>query len=239
MPDLPVFDFKQPIQNVEQPFEEFVKEAKTNNSPAINKTRKSAGKYLLVTLLGLNILGLGVFGYISLNDNQVNQPEVAGEQEILKKNTFSGTGYSIVTDKEIPKGYKASEVSKNLPFLQNLPGNESRYLIEDKVNGNVIKSGFEIFRAENNNALNETEYTQAVRSFLGNDYVVDPQTITLPNQIFAYKLSSPRDQNIYYYVARTTDNYYLIKVYNQSNGVAHLSEYTDFINTLPNTLFLN
>lgn len=241
-----VFDFKKPIIDVEQPFEEFVKEAENmvKQSKKAKKVKENPNpgiKNFLLTLIALNVLGLGIFGYVYTN--QSNQPpsgQVAGESEIVRPNVVSGTGYSIVSNDEIPLGYLQSSETTTLPFLEDRPGGVSRFLIDDTVNGVEVKSGFELYRAEYDNIYDINQFADVVAESLGETYTQTPRPVELPKSIIARKIINTADQdNVYYYVSATLENYYVIKVYNQTLNYPKLSDYTNFVGNLEETLYLN
>ncbi len=238
------FDFNEPITNVDQPFEEFVKEAEKDLEKSKKKSNSKPGiKNILMFILALNIIGLGVFGFLLTNRGESGQPNrsVAGVQTTTKNpQVITGNNFSIVSKIDVPKGYVVSTESLSLPFLEDKEGAVSRYLIDDQVNGQQIKSGFEMFSTEYDNKLDINQFTNKVKNYLGEDYTLDPKTFTFAKNIPVKKIVSTQGQNnVFYYATVTSDNYYLIKVFNQTLDFDSLSEYTDFINSLESTLYLN
>ena len=259
-PDHQLFDFNAPIGEGEQPFADFVKEAETT-SQGTRFHRHGAGalKSLLMAVLALNVVGIGVFGYLYLDRTEGRQAlegQVAGVRDVAETvveesgitlgqsaagaNVVSGSGYSVVSPEAIPEGYKQTSERVNLPYLDNRSASLSRYLIDDTQTGERIRTGFEITRTEYDNALTRAEFAEVILSELGQaTHVVAEEAVTLPKNIQATVIESTTNPDVYHYIVTTPSNYYVIKVYNETRGNDTLLAYTEFVESLPETLYLN
>ena len=257
-PDRQLFDFNSPIHGAEQPFDEFVREAETQaHGTRFHRSSQQTLKTLLLAVITLNIVGIGVFGFLYL-DRYSGSPEaeVAGVQDVTPEvtqnpiqtlgggsaqpNVVSGSGYSVVSSSPIPEGYKQSSGRESMPGLPNAQASLSRYLIDDSQTGERIRTGFEVLRSEYDGRLTREEFATAVLEELGaeNHRVTNPSFV-LPKDIRATIIEASDERQIYYYVATTQNNYYVIKIYNQTVGSAQFQAYTDFISNLDSTLYLN
>ena len=257
-PDRQLFDFNSPVHGAEQPFDEFVREAETQaQGSRFHRSSQQTLKTLLMAVITLNVVGIGVFGFLYL-DRYTGTPEaqVAGVQdstvpapaspiqtlggESAQPNVVSGSGYSVVSTAPIPEGYKQSSDTEDMPGLTNRQASLSRYLIDDSQTGTRIRTGFEVLRAEYDGKLTRDEFAQAVLEDLGPEtHRITNPGFVLPKDIRATIIEATDEQQIYYYVATTANNYYVIKIYNQTVGNRQFQAYTDFVSNLDSTLYLN
>jgi hypothetical protein len=75
---------------------------------------------------------------------------------------------------------------------------------------------------------------------LGKDYEIKSTDISIPKNI---KLSKIQQKNasadVSYYATVTADNYYVVKIINESVNYPELEEYTKFTDSFLEGLFLN
>jgi hypothetical protein len=240
-----LFDFNEPIYSSEQPFEDFVNEVESSVEKAPYHSSKVNFKSLLMVVLTLNLIGLGVFGFLYADKTKISKnTEFAGvpqnfEPKITSEKMLSGEGFSITYSKKIPDGYIKSSEKMSFTYLDNQPGTVTHFLITDSINNKPIKSGFDVYQSENNSKYNLQEFANRVKASLGNDYVLDSNPVSLAKSQTAQKITYTKDPNIVTYVTTTPSNYFVIQVYNQTKGNDKFDDYTKFIDEIPANIFLN
>ena len=244
MSDYNKFDFKKPYQSGED-FDSYVKETEYHLKNRIDSKTTQSNLVGIVSVLAIGIISLS--GYIYWDTNQRNstsnsqsQKSVAGVQETPIQNIFSGEGFSIMSKMDTPKGFQATKQSVDFTYIKGKKGIETTYAVKQNIQNNIVTNSISIVSSENDNKYDIKEFTGIVNTVLGKDYKVDTQETTLPKNVKIFKIYRPADgPGVNYYASITSDNYYVIKVVNESSVYPDLEQYTKFTNGFIEGLYLN
>ncbi len=242
----PDIDFKQAVEAQNSNFDSFLNnqeealkyklESKPN--PASNQL------WLLVSVLMLSVIGLGVFTLYQKQNTEkqiaaLKNQQVAGVKESDDKVIIGADGFSLVLKTPAPDAFKLDRRSVPFEFIPNKIASATRYVARINRDNRELISGLEIVVSEYDNKLTSEDYNKTVIQKLGSGWVQQETSITLPKDIKLTKYSNPNVQSDEIYTALTADNYYLIKVYNQTVRYPDLAEISRFSDGILDYLYLN
>jgi hypothetical protein len=245
---MPAFDFKQPIQRDKQ-FEEFVRTKEESLKRKLSPRKPSQDRHMwaLVSILMLSLIGLGVFALIQKQDNErqiaaLKSKGVAGVNESVENpmaNIITAEGFSLVLKQPAPKGFQLDRRSSSFEYLANKTAVITSFLANQKVEGKEVISGIEVSVSEYDNKLDRKAFDKQVVEKLGPDFEIKSEDINIPNDFKLSKIQSKNPENISYYTTVTSNNYYVIKVYNQTAKYSEFSEISRFTDSILETIYLN
>lgn len=244
MPGSNKFDFKKPYQSGED-FDTYIKETEYHLKNRIDSKTTHSNLLGLVTILTIGILSLGgyLFWQTQAGNNALNilqQKKVAGAQETVVQNIFSGQGFSIILKNNTPAGFESNKKTVDFPYIKNKKGVETTLFSKQDFNGAIITNSISIVTSEYDNAYDMQKFSNLVVQNLGSDYEIKSSEISIPKNVKLTKIQKIDSiGDVSYFAAVTTDNYYMIKIINESKDYPELSEYTKFTDSFLEGLYLN
>ncbi len=240
------FDFSKPFQE-SQKVEEIKQKAakvKAKKSETSNKPTKSS--WLLVLVLMISLAAIGSFSLVEMKSLQgkVSKLENTTGQvsgvTTKAKTTITGTSFTIVTEGEIPEGYQMNYSTTDFTYLNqdNRQGSVNTYIATISKEAKEYNTGIEVKSSEYDNAWDSKRFAEEVGKKLGSDYIQDSNDITIQKGVKLSKFENS-DNNLVYYTAVTEQNYYVIKVYNQTLQNSDLIEYSRYTSSFIQNLYLN
>lgn len=224
----------------------YIEEKKVELEKKIKPKKTNEHKYawVLVFVLMLTLVGLGSYSLYMINEKDIKitkleEKQVAGTAEI-EDTYISGDGFTFIISGGIPEGYKLDRRIANFQYSKNQKNAVINSFIAQKITNNqTILSGLEITVSEYDTEFKKDDLAQEVLKTLDKSYVIKAGEISIPKNITLTQISSEKYPDITYYTTITDSNYYVIKEYNQTQNRPEQIEYTRFVDTLLNTLYLN
>jgi hypothetical protein len=239
-------DFQKAVHAQNASFDEFLKNQEASLQqrlqPEVHKP--SSQLWLLVSILLISIIGMGVFTLYQkqITDRQIAQlknQSVAGVQENSGNIIIGADGFSLLLKSNPPSAFKLDRRSVPFEFIPNKVASGTRFIARINREGQELISGIEVTVAEYDNKLTLEDFNLAVAKNLGSDWLEKGEATTLAKDIKATKYTNSKLPTNEVYTALTADNYYLIKVYNQTTSYPDLSELSRFTDGILDTLYLN
>jgi hypothetical protein len=238
------FDYKKPYQSGED-FDSFIQETEYHLRNRIDAKKGNSGVIAFISIASICLLSVGGYVYWQSNQNPTQVAsgqlkQVAGVQENLNQGTFSGDSFSVLLKTPTPKGFQAEKKSVDFLNIQRKKGTENTfYSIQDNADKKITNS-ISVVSSEYDDKYNLAQFSETVIRALGADYETKPGEIMIPKNIRVVKIQKKTDpKNVAYFAALTNDNYYLIKIINESKDVPELVEYTKFTDSFLENLYLN
>lgn len=231
-------------------FQEFVNQKKQELEEKINYNprRSTSSAWILVFLLMLTLVGLGTFTLTQLRQNNQEisnlkqKNAVAGSTDENSYNypPISGYAFTILPGEAVPAGYNLTRKTEQSTIFKDRTAVFSSYINESLNSGRKIKSGIEVEVLEYDNKYNQQQFSDLIATTLGNNFKLVSNDIIIPRNFKISRIDS-QDKNIgyNYYVAVTNDNYYIIKIFNQSIGISDLKDVNRFTDNILGWLYLN
>jgi hypothetical protein len=238
------FDFKKPYQSGED-FDSYIKETEYHLKNRIDSKATHSNLLGLVTVLTIGLLGLGGYLFWQTQNggntlNLLQQKKVAGVQETAVQNIFSGEGFSIVFKSNTPQGFESTKKSVDFPYIKNKKGVETTFFNKQDFAGSIVTNSISIVTSEYDNNYDLQKFSNLVVQNLGSDYEVKSSEISVPKNIKLSKIQKKGgSDDVSYFAAVTGDNYYMIKIINESRDYPELNEYTKFTDSFLEGLYLN
>jgi hypothetical protein len=242
----PDIDFQQAVETQNSSFDSFLKnqedalkyKLESKPSPASNQL------WLLVSILMLSVIGLGVFTLYQKQNTEkqiaaLKNQQVAGVSENDSKVIIGADGFSLVLKNNAPESFKIDRRTVPFEFIPNKIASATRFVARINRDNRELISGIEVVVSEYDNKLTIDDFNKTVVQKLGSGWVVQETNITLPKDIKLTKYTNPNVQTDEIYTALTADNYYLIKVYNQTTRYPDLAEISRFSDSILDYLYLN
>jgi len=249
--NLSQFDFSQPanLSNSVENFDSVEKVIKQKLFSEQKKAKAERGNYKLLLLIFVLFLGLIATGSFSLLqtlriqelEQKVNLTEqVAGvkDDSVKFENYIVGSGWTIILPEPPPQGFTLETELKQADYL-NRQVVVSRFLAKVNKGSLQLLSGVEIEVAEFDNRMNYEQFVNLIKEYLGNKYIQASQPLVVSNQFSLTKFTPKSKDDPVYYVTLTSENYYLIRVFNQTEKFPDLIDYTRFTDSLIDKLWLN
>lgn len=238
-------DFQKAVEAQNSSFDVFLKnqEAGLKSRLETKPSPASSQLWLLVSIMMLSVISLGVYTLYQKQTTerqiaQLKNQQVAGVQEV--SNTVIGAdGFSLVLKNPAPEAFKLDRRTVPFEFIPNKIASATRYVARVNRDNNELISGIEVVVSEYDNRLTEADFNKAVALKLGVDWVQKETDVTIPKEIKLTKFTSSKNQTDEVYTALTTDNYYLIKIYNQTTKYTDLAELSRFSDGILDYLYLN
>lgn len=196
---------------------------------------------LLVTLVGLGALSIREIqkGNQTITRLSERQSEVAGvTNRPYEQEPITGFGFAILPDREIPQEFEQNREVINSPFFEGREQVESSFLVNIQTPQEQLKSGLTIGVLEYDNQLNHQQFSDLVAKTLGPSFSVKTDSIVLNKDFKLQKISNELESPTYY-TAVTTDNYYIITMYDDLQGQAEYTAINQITDNLLDWLYLN
>jgi hypothetical protein len=238
------FDFKKPYQSGED-FDTYIKETEYHLKNRIDSQSTHSNLLGLITILTIGLLGLGGFLFWQTQTGNsslgaVEQKKVAGVQEAAVQNIFSGEGFSIILKSTTPRGFDSSKKSVEFPYIKNKKGVETTFFNKQDFSNRIITNSISILTSEYDNTYDLQKFSNLIVQNLGADYEVKSSEISIPKNVKLSKIQKKSgSSDVSYFAAITADNYYMIKVINESRDYPELNEFTKFTDSFLEGLYLN
>ncbi len=244
------FDFSQPVSFEESDYyNDFDKQfkprlnAKLNSQ--LNQPKFNSGLFLVVTVLLLSLIAIGSFSIVqtikiqNLEEKLNNGSQVAGINEQTSKEHFIvGSGWTILVDQKPPAGYVLEHSLIEADYL-NRKVSATSFLARMNKGAMQLTTGIEVHTAEYDNKMTLEEFVSVIEQYLGKKYLKSNQTLTVSGQFDLVRFSPKSKDDPVYYVTVTFDNYYVIKIFNQTERFPEFIDYTRFTDKLISGLWLN
>ncbi len=245
------FDFSRPISFEESDYYDAVEynqlrsRLKTKHKSQTHQPKFNVRLFLLVIVLLLSLIAVGSFSIVQtmkiqdLEEKLNNGSQVAGINEQIKKEHFIvGSGWTILVDQEPPDGYVLEHNLIEADYL-NRKVSATSFLARINKGAMQLTTGIEIHTAEYDNKMTLEEFVSVIEQYLGKNYLKSNQILTVSNQFDLVRFSPKSKDDPTYYVTMTFDNYYVIKVFNQTERFPEFIDYTRFTDKLISGLWLN
>jgi hypothetical protein len=248
------FDFSHPIEFSKfdaeldrKPQTKVEKTSKPERTPAEikNQGMKQRQVLLVVFLLLISLIAAGAFSIMQtlriqeLEEELNPGPEVAGVTTSLDgDNIIVGSGFSIIVEQKTPEGFKLETDFGPIDYL-NQPGSTTSLLAQVDKGGVELLTGIVVEVVEYDNKLENEEFVERIQEYLGSSYSLTSERIQVSDQFELAKFIPQSQDDPTYYVTVTTDNYYLITLYNQTAEYPEFTDHTRFTDSLVPGLWLN
>lgn len=240
------------LKQKEKEIQEKIDKPKAQPSQKSNQNGAS-WSLLAVVFLVFCLVGLGLYSVATIKEKEteISQArdqagQVAGVNEDKEDTSsrikpISAEGFSIAPAKVSPtQDFKQSSTNQDSPFLEDRSSTVTKYLATIQNDGKELKSGIEIYVTEYDNRHSQAEFDQLVATSLGSDYeVISSRDIQVQDHKLTKIKKSPDTEKINYYTTVTTDNYYVIKIYKETEGLDKYEEINNFTNSILDNLYLN
>jgi len=242
------FDFKKALDQQDS-FESFlsskeniIKQRLNSHSPE-NKVKSKSWALVFVLMLSLIVMGTYTLLQSRHNDRELaalKRERVAGVLEENTQNIVTADGFSLVLNQSTPKAFEIGRQTGKFEFLENTEATTTKFLAKPTKGGQELLTGIEVSVAEYDNQLDNKSFSQKVLAKLGSSYEIKSEDVNLPKDFKVTKIQIKNDpESTAYYSAVTQDNYYLIKIYNQTSKYSDLNELSRFSDSLLQNLYLN
>lgn len=175
--------------------------------------------------------------------NNLNKPKQTNTEEVNSKienkqllAPILGSNFSIKPNTTPPDGFKFTEAETSLFIFSR--GLLASYLFEIEDEFSTIKSGIKIFSREYDNRFSQEDFAVMFKNSLGSDYRISSEEIIMPKNIRLTKIVSSQE-DVTHFIGVTSENYYVIKVYNPTNHYLVNEKISDFTSNILDYLYLN
>jgi hypothetical protein len=196
---------------------------------------------LLITLVGLGSLSVREIqkGNQTISQLSERQSQVAGvTNRPYEQEPVTGFGFAILPDQEIPQEFSQQRQIIDSPYFEGREQVQSSFLATLQTPQEQLRSGLSIGVLEYDNQLNHEEFSNLVATTLGQDFEVEEEVLVLAKDFKLQKVSNPLS-SLTYYTAITTDNYYIITIYDDLEGRDEYAEINQVTDNLLGWLYLN
>lgn len=251
-PNIHNFDFSKIKDAQLGDFDYFAEEKERELKYKITKQpakKSNRFAWLMVLVLLISLLGLGTFTLDEMrNKNQLlaeykGQNQIAGvfDQNLLFS-PITGDWFSILPKEKPPTEFIKTKTSTKSEIFTDREASNTSYVAQvDATENKKLKSGIEVSVIEYDNRYNSEQFGQFVLEKLGKNYEIKDKNFQIPKEIKLTKieaLNNPELEAIYY-TGVTSDNYYIIKIYNQTESDKKYEKITKFTDSILSSLYLN
>ena len=212
-----------------------------------NPRKHSSSAWVMVFILMITLVGLGTFTLNELKRSNeslsdIKQQQVAGVKDVqgFSYPPISGYGFTILPNQVVSEGFKLDRNTGQSKIFPGRTSVTSSFIAEELRDGKKMKSGIEVEVLEYDNKYNQADFTEIVKKTLPSSFEITSKDIIIPR---SFKISRIEDKDktggIVYYTAVTTDNYYIIKIYNQTKDYQEFLSVNRFTESILQNLFLN
>lgn len=213
--------------NPENVIESFSNQKKSEIKGKMLNSKFSQNNSALIVMLIVIVCLTSLCGFTTYQIYKYEQQiELAKGQvniNITPESTWSGKGFEVkINNTEFSKFQKESRPLA-FEFLDDKTGQVDSLLSEDEIKGEFYKTGIIIYSTPFDSKLGLEEFQNKILQKNGSQYVATTQKIALPNDIVVAKLSSKNSKDgISLLAVVTSNNYYVLKLYNQGQDIPEL-----------------
>jgi hypothetical protein len=212
-----------------------------------NPKKHNSSAWIIVFILMITLVGLGTFTLNELKTSneslvEIKQQQVAGAKDVegFSYPPISGYGFTILPNQKVAESFKLDRSTGQSKVFPQRTSVVSSFLVEELRDGKKMKSGIEVEVLEYDNKYNQTEFTEIVKKSLPSNFETTSTDIIIPR---SFKISRIEDKDkvggLVYYTAVTTDNYYVIKIFNQTKDYQEFLSINRFTESILQNLYLN
>lgn len=201
--------------------------------------------WVLIFVLLTGLIAAGAFSVNQTLRIQELESEFAANPQVVGASTNSsmdniivGSGFSIIVDQKTPSNFELKTNFGRIKYLNAL-GSTTQLLSRREKGGIELLTGIEVQVVEYDNKLTEEAFLKRMQEVLGGNYTLASEKIKVPKQFELRKFVPRSKDDPTYYVTVTADNYYVIKLYNQTAAYPEFTEDTRFTDKLIPALWLN
>jgi hypothetical protein len=239
------FDFKHPYKSADN-FDEYVEQSTFHLKNRIESLTTHSQLRGFIALLVVVLVSLGLFTYFQSRGKDASLADlntkatVAGITEEEIQNIVSGDTFSIILTQPTPKGFKMTKQVRDSKYLAGKKAIVNLFESIQKKDQNDVINLIEIEAVETDGAKTGEEFAQFMSQKLGTSFEIREKDIEIPKAVKLTKiLENNNTGTTAYYTTKTEENYYVIRVVNQSVPYPDLSAYTEFTNSFIPGLYLN
>jgi hypothetical protein len=154
--------------------------------------------------------------------------------------TWTGDGFSVIFEDKVPGEFSKENKEGDFEFIDNKKAKITSYIAKDVVEGDSFVNGIIGYVAGFDNKYSLEDFTKKVLDTVGPNYVLSEEKVMLFGDISASKLvSKNKRENITFYTAASSNNYYVFKTYTQGIENSELSSKAKFIQSIIPKIRLN
>lgn len=238
-------DFQQPLDN-DKYFQEYLK-SKEQSLKSKTKTEhpKQSHMWAVIFVLMLSLVSLGVLSLYQYRELQIEQSRTSGVAGISESgrvdNIISADGFSLKMDESTPSSFKIEREASTSRFNPDVPQVTTSIIATLEKGNQDIRSGITVNAAEYDNKMDRVSYAKQVQKSLGPDYITSSENISIPKDVKISKITknNPSPVDPTYYVAVTSNYYFVINVTNETAPDSEFVEITRFTDKMINSIYLN
>lgn len=121
-------------------------------------------------------------------------------------------------------------------FLNNKKAMETSFTAKMINNNQELKSGVKIQVVEYDKRYSSRTFADLILAELGDDFEIKSRSISIPKNFLLTKITSQEKE---FYTGVTTDNYYLIEIFRETEGISKYQEINEFTDSILQNLYLN
>jgi hypothetical protein len=240
------FNFTEPVKEAED-LTRFLETKQQSVKSKLSQKQGGANghAWIIIFVLIFSLIGLGVYSVLKNreNENQIaslkNQTG-ANTPEENTKNIITADNFSLILNTPTPSNFAIKRQVLPSPFLDGKEVVQTSFLGANTKTGQELFSGIEVQISEFDNKMDKTLFEETVLTKLGEKYEVKSRDVSLPKNIKVTQIQQKNDNlDETYYITVTEDNYYIIKIYNQSSRYPEFNSTTKFTESLLPNLYLN
>jgi hypothetical protein len=235
------FDFAT-AQDKSSSLESYSEGKKAELNHKIFNPKYAANKSSVWILLILIVCLTGLCGFTTYQiynyEKDLQSKTSRGDIKDLK--IIAGDGFSFIIDPVIPNGFYKESTRSDFEWLEGKKANVNSFLSKDTIDGEENINGVAVYSTEYDGKLSQKEFAQKVADKLGDTFKLDASEVSLASGSLLSHHSpvNPRIK-INYFTAVNSNNYFVIKVYNQGKDSPKASDKAEFTKGLLSNLRLN
>ena len=238
---------KEYNQTSSQNFQNYLQNKEENLRKKLYKESKVQNKraWVLVVVLGVCLIGLGSYTLSTINNTQdISSSDTGSVAGVISNNQSAGQivtgyGFSIVPDSAVPSEFVRSRESVDFEPITDRTALQTSFLVSNTDDNNLKQTGIQVQAIEYDNQFNKEGFTNQILDFLGEDFSLESSDINIPKEVKLSKISAKDESGISYYTTVTNDYYYLIKAYDQNQGVVGFEQVNSFNENILSWIYLN
>jgi hypothetical protein len=243
--EVKTYDFEEAVNSAgTRNFKSYINRKEHDLKNSITGSYPKNQVWVVVFILLISFVALSVFSFVQIQEKNellasYENRQVAGVQEGGVNNIVSAGSFSIVLDLETPKEFDFKIEQTNFEFLENREGQKASLIAEVSDGNKSLTSGMVIWSTQYDRELKPEEFAEIVAKKLGESYNAHSNKIAIKNNREVIKIESNKPTDPIYYTSITDDNYYVIKVVNETTKDTEFVEISRFTDLLLNNTWLN
>jgi hypothetical protein len=241
-----VYDFRQKARQTVSRIQEYSGEKEKELKIEIYKQRRIlvTRNWLIVAILCLSFSALGFYSYKTIENDRSKlqlakqQQTVAGinDGKELTAKPVTGEGFSLLIKKNPPKEFvkTTSFVDSQLWTGRKASNTIYEATVQDK--SVTKKTGFQLEVLEYDNRYDLVTFADFINTNLKAEII--SRDISIPKDVKLTKIQIKNSKEVYYTTA-TTENYYILKTYQETENSQDYQEINKYFEEILNNLYLN